>query len=836
MAELISLASPIVGGSLGPPASEALPVGIRIKRFWRDQWRVITQPVVANLETLTHEDLRVDWVQWNTAPTPSSAQLSFRYGTRLNTNEQPDPAVAAHHFYRRAFLTQLHRQFVHIAIANDPGTAAHFVGVMDIEGRSHFGSPTNDLGERVPSGDQVILAYGFEHLLKQIPVLTSFWHDDLYGFSGREIERGLTFNDKGLPNRTFQKEPFVGAQDPDDPPVHLFSVEYSVHLKLAKFWSTRDIVEYLLGFHRLKTGTGIEIPIRVDDIELAKLPDWDMPIVETHGRTVFDLLNQVLSRQRFFTWWIEYDADTDEMKLRIETFTEDDITLPNGKTIKANTAAIVLDVSDDASAILQVKEDHSSVVDQVIVHGARRRNCFTVTTPDLLIAPNPPGEQGTFVQHWTQLLEDDYNIGAAGSPHYTILTAAQREARRKVIAQYRTKERFLDVYSKFGLDPAGSYPQFGTSDPQDPTGQYKRYFSDIRILETIPLLQGIDYSLERIADDELDNEIFGVEPHQERKPMFLIKTVLSKPEEKLIFVPIDKIGRTGYEVASQWEIKDAPFKTELDWTCNVLISDEDPTWRLIIHGKPQHVIAKGSFNPLPEEVQNTWGDLRWQEMLITIAIEDDRFCDARYPPDEGLTNLNRDNRQFFIDAGRDFRLDWVAPGTIVDLDDKNFPLWTVSGGVIRDDRPELDVIAQLAYQFYSVPRRTIQLEADYRYMVPTIAEFLRSGIPLGLFVKAVLQTSSLPDQEDPAGFQEIGTIITRFQVDFPRGEGELPVSRIGRAEMHFETDFAQFDPLQFRSVNPSRARRDLGATRILHSRIQTQGVVDRPRFLGIRPR
>jgi hypothetical protein len=91
---------------------------------------------------------------------------------------------------------------------------------------------------------------------------------------------------------------------------------------------------------------------------------------------------------------------------------------------------------------------------------------------------------------------------------------------------------------------------------------------------------------------------------------------------------------------------------------------------------------------------------------VTVPAEWDAYCEGRYPlPDgagEPLTTL-------YIQLGDErARLDWLAAGTIYDVEDGT--LKTVgTGGALRDDRELCVQIAQIAYEWYGVERAEFSL-------------------------------------------------------------------------------------------------------------------------------
>ena len=89
-----------------------------------------------------------------------------------------------------------------------------------------------------------------------------------------------------------------------------------------------------------------------------------------------------------------------------------------------------------------------------------------------------------------------------------------------------------------------------------------------------------------------------------------------------------------------------------------------------------------------------------------MTVEADAYCEARWPLDGSLPS-GVPLEKLVIDAGDNYRLDTITPGTVVGIENGT-PITTV-GGTLRDDRKELQTIACLAYEWYGIERRPLDV-------------------------------------------------------------------------------------------------------------------------------
>jgi hypothetical protein len=96
-------------------------------------------------------------------------------------------------------------------------------------------------------------------------------------------------------------------------------------------------------------------------------------------------------------------------------------------------------------------------------------------------------------------------------------------------------------------------------------------------------------------------------------------------------------------------------------------------------------------------------------LSITIALEEDRRCEALYPDDpDDLPDVDS-VLELRIEAGDGYRNVRLLEGTIVSIDGAGEYKTTTDTITLEDDSDELANIARLAYEWYSKPRSVLRL-------------------------------------------------------------------------------------------------------------------------------
>jgi hypothetical protein len=213
-------------------------------------------------------------------------------------------------------------------------------------------------------------------------------------------------------------------------------------------------------------------------------------------------------------------------------------------------------------------------------------------------------------------------------------------------------------------------------------------------------------------------------------------------------------------------------KTPADFSGSVHVAQADKGISVRLNGKAQYAWAESAFSPL--DVDDVEAVADYLDAIFTVAFEDDRYCEAKYPDPLAFFGEPPDElRVLDIDAGDTFHLDYCVPDTVVGVDPETGALIrSTSGGFINDDRPQLRSLAKLAWQWYSRTRKALS------FRTKTITSELR----IGDYVSQVNETYNV---------NTVNTVITRIELDVPYSEGEKPDD----PTFSVQTGFAEFDPL-----------------------------------------
>lgn len=845
-------------------AQEHVPVEVFVKQNWN------TGPWIKT-------DLIPQWVEWSTAESGMGrCQVIHRYGSRLRTGPLYDDGNR----FEEVLPVDYHDYFIKITFTGsgltdiddgelvpplDSPFARQFIGQIDTQAAAQGGGSDN-----ASAGAQILIANSIEHVLfgKHFIMESRYREFHTVGpvdenaqdferfFTEKTCKQGLTFNKDGLPNqwgrergggRVTGLQQFMtrlGRGYPDNPDPDV------VRDNVPTYWSTRDIVEYALGYWLPVANNGDKrFDVRISFENLFKLPDWDKPVVDTHGHRPLEVLRRVLSRRRLYVWWIEMDEKERDangapvLRFRVQTTTAVDVGEP-GQAIPANDDVLAIDADSDASIQIALETDKNSVYDQIIVQGAKRRNVMSLEfeTPGVDIAVNKFGAEHRGEPYWPKVLQDKYGEGASKLAAYIALT--DRDEKKRFNDLERARDEYQDVFQRFGMSfepgrinypiPPESPTAWGTGNVysvgtvladgnfvyeviatsgEESTGTepfddpwhvyevwYENCFGSLRLVQKLPLLATRDYSGNKIASGDTKNATLN-----ETVPEELTMFVVFKSEAKAI--PGEEAVEEKYIWASknsQLGLNPPKEEEDRDWSSTVRVVKDDTSFHIKLSGKDTrpHSIAKSTLLPLDVDEEDE-GKVDWQKMIATIAYEGDRYCESVYPPE--ILGIIDNLRVLRVDAGRDYKLDWVQPDTVVDIDAEGQLVRSDSGGYIRDDRLELEDIARRAHGYYGVQRGILSLTSGYKDT--------GSGIRLGRMISKVRNGSVDVDAGDPlAGptyvplWRNVNSVITSIKVVIPYQESEAPVTELPPVTIAIKTAFGELDP-RFFVRNPKRRKR-----------------------------
>lgn len=707
-----------------PHVTTATEVGtqrVYLRETWTDEWEQV-------------DFLHCENCKWTAAPEMPTATLRHRYGVGQREGELAFANVAK--------LADRTRWYVKIEFDTQPlgdfEDQLVWHGVIEVDADEIHGSADN-----VDRGIQYFQAYGLELLLRMSVITRCQWADvnDTY-----TIDRAIDFNASGIGNRN---------SVPEADGYHVFCSS----LEAAATWSTAQIVTNLLQSQTLVDADGDR---QIEwNIDTTPLPTWDRPVLRQEGHNVYDLLNQLISRERLMSWYLTVNA-LDEVVLTPFTFTSEDIDLPEDLDAEIpenpNQRRLLFEDSNEAEAVRTLTTTNSA--HRVRCRGARRRTCFSVSFDDSNLAIG-----------WPTSLEAEYEAGASGAGDYP--SASEVAERQKRNADARGVDRLRGVYSRFVIpsnwdQKAGNGEGTGTKRPVSPDDddlfgedKYPNYPPELALLSTLPLLTGWNYenvSQAAAVDDG---------PWQEAPPL----VVFQRPEDTSRWQVAESLAYVG-EVEEDDAAANYAFSVKVEIPQPPLTQDHpggEMSIELRVSGAAQHAIAYTDFSGQGEDVP--LGEWDYRSMICTVAIEEDRYCEGSAQAE--VIAAGEEVRELVIPLGDSYRQDYVVPDTVIGVNPEDGSLIRSDGGNIRDDRIFLEAIARLAAQWYARPRRSLTFNLKGR---------LNSALAIGDYVTSVRTAAEAVD-----------SVITAIEVSSPVAKGN---HRPTIPTIAYTTDFGNLDPLQ----------------------------------------
>ena len=682
--------------------------------------------------------LQAKWGR-GSANNSTSAIIRFGYGRGMRAGEKEIANVLRE--------TDRERFYIRVAYPADYGHAVlgnaariYWYGQIDVEANRRMGAVTvsgegGDPDETVEIGKQQFVAYGLAALFERQQI-TKSWAQYLFA---KQIPRGLTFNYRGRPNRSFRR-------------ANRGAYVFSNDVTGARYWSSDEILDYLIAYHPPADWGGSPLPISVrhpPDI----LPKWDTPELPTHRQTLARLFSQLWARYRLMGWRVDVDPTTNEIEIVPYTFSDDSIALPNGEQIPGNYDQRRLVIDDAPSARAVIRIDTSDQVDQIVMQGTRRRACFTISIRD-----------GTLDQGWTDADELAFSDGARNADDYPAAAEVaerekrDRQARAAIAAATGVLSRFILVENFAGVAKDGEGNGSSPIDPDENGFAQRPYLPELQLLRKIPLRRDVDYSGNKI--DHGDAHEYE-RPDLEMPPI-VVAYLLEDPENENTkrWHYMQTIGQQ----AAVEEIGDRHPDRGNQWSATVSVdSDARALWIRVTGGDGQQEM---------EGFYSTSG-FDFMRLVATVAVETDGYCQGVWPA--GIAPLFDVARVLTIDAGAAYRLDYVCPGTVVGVEPtKNELIRTDSGGYVRDDRELLQGLAKVAFQWYGAPRKAIEWETTWATIYLEVGNLIMYLGPAG-------------DDE------EINAVITDITVTSQISEGGQPVPV---PRWQYKTQFGELDVLR----------------------------------------
>lgn len=722
---------------------------VEFRRRWTDDWTAYANAHCTD-------------AVWAASPTMPTATIVWPYGIIKTTGSNA---------YQVVTKLTASRWYVRVTFTVDGGTKTWHGVVSDVQ--DDQAGYVESGGTKYATGRQTLNCYGLEYLLDQSSIKSS-WYYAPVDMVRRETDAALTFNHDGHGNRSRTRFP---EGEIDNAAVFLdpSSGSRTPSLQEAGTWSTRDIVGYLLRWQGpSKSSTYYNRGIKFKLQWGTRLDPTDAPVVPQEGATVLSLLQRLIDRRRLMSFyaWVNEDDD-DVVELVPFSFAETDIDLGESSiwTLPGNASHKTIYYEQDELTRLATREIDVKAVDRVIARGAKRTSTCTMYvtyTADSL-------KFNGLDEAWDDDDEVTYEAGASNVTGYSGWDDKTKKARNQEV---RLREALQAVYSWWYIsdfwqgsldrdDGTRSVPVFLDDEGR---GIYDFYGGSIRILPYIPLYAGVEYGGSNPALGEPDNPVY-------RRPFAVFKD------------PATQRYLHGERIAELSEGDYDPVGDGNNYRWSAIVRPQSqstsPTIEVNVTGEPQHVIANTDFTPLAADRdlgQFDYRDIGGDKgMLITLALEEPRYAEASYPaagvPDDTGVDAQR---AMVIWAGDDYRQDYVANYTVVDVDEDGALVETDTSYVryVRDDTDDLGVLARIAYEWYTTDRSVVTMETR--------------RLTDELFVGDMITTlGDITIDSYTSHVQQVNTVITTIRIQTPR----IRPGSLAEPIMTVLTGAAELDPL-----------------------------------------
>jgi hypothetical protein len=715
------------GSSTLQPASAQR---VYVKQRWAHAWALQT-------------NIWCSSVNWSLLPSIPTAELSLEYGVVL-----PHDATA--------FTTQAKIDIagwwvkIEIDAADGMLTWHGFIDeIVDEQGGIS--------SEGIATGVQRWVAYGMVQILAHTYFTRSRWYDEPYNYL-RWSGSAIPFNDEGKPNRTLN---IPTDWNGDVAATHVFAPRAPEKVPGTgvspwspnTHWSSRDIVNYIKFYANPRDEQDVaRVPITFVYPEV--VPDWDKPTVETEGRSILDVLNELVNPSRLMQ--IGGRVTNDVLELVIHSLADTELNLQEGKTHPANVSQLDMITWGAQDTNITLQESLSRRAVQIVAKGAKRQSLVTVQ-----VATSRDDTDRGLIEAFDDFNRIEYDRGASTLPSYAALTDdKKKEANQRVRAQ----AKLADTYKTFAVNPywtfwVGADPIFPDDSDTVLGGflQHYPYWGAIKLVDRLPLKELYNYD-QAVPLTTIPFAILSFEDQH--------LTKYRKP-----FALFERPAEAKYIDAEKMANGDDP-----KFSCYTGLSKEDQAITLDVTGAYQHAIAYSRFTALPVDDEDN-GQWDYTSSFFTVSLQEDRFLESVYPATADLPNVDV-VRQRLIYAGEAYERVYVAADTVYDVTDEG-ELRKINGGApvvhFRNDRAALDSLVTIANSWLGATRKVLRLVSARPSATPLVGQLVTT-------VNA-----------DTAQASTVNTVISEIGLQMRRG-ADLPIAV---AEYSIATAMGELDPLQF---------------------------------------
>lgn len=670
---------------------------VYLKTNWASDWELVS-------------NLFCNRRRFGVSPAGSDAELEHRYGVGKEYDSQQVVEVPPL-LDNGAFVKIEQSGGDEAEIANGV-----FVGVLQVENNNAYGEVPDENNQSSVNGLERYTAVGLELLLQRKRLAESVVRTA--AGDEQQIGRALAFNKFAgggvIVGGNAAAE--AGAKNT------LIFCDTLANTSDRRYWTSLDILQYLLAYFAPGTGEN-EAEIAWSLVGDTAWLAGHTPAIDVQGRTLAEVFDQLVNPQRGAYWRVASDGVT--VEVHVHSASDVAIQLDSSQPLLSANADIV-DVEADNDPAVETHNEtrtNASNYDRVIVRGARIGCLCTLSIAD-----------GTLEADWTSSDEAAYKDAAAGAGDYPTSDADKQERNDN----FRQTDSLAHVYTRFripadwdglsgdgiGGDKLPAIPviaEWTAAELEFITQVDTFWVPGLRLQRNLPLQAATDYSGETLLSVG-DNY---TEIHAEEATL-----PDGSPADLLTPFAVMQI-EDGSPDRYQYVERLAGARDDVNFSCTLRMLDHCPGISIDPEG-PAHLIASDDFDADSEEPTAYRPVLDFNTLIATVYLEADRQVEGRFPSDEDFGtgsfvfggNDIAALSELVIEAGDEYRCEYVAPNTVVGLADGE--LVSSDGGLIRDDRPRLRTIARMAYQWYQTDRYAVTLVWKSISAFPAIGSYLRT--------------------------------------------------------------------------------------------------------------
>lgn len=673
------------------------------------------------------------------------------------------------------------------AIEPDPTVEYTWFGTIESDEFTELLSKKNP-----PATDQIFTVYGLMRDLENTIVTTSV----LVNAAGDDvirIPRGLTFNPETAVDQPGLGNQYRSTLDVDAGVSWVFQNERwdGTAGEEPERWDAYTAVDHLLTHQSPKktidgiTKTCLWKFAGLDDVlgpnhPLNTIQWYDIANIPTDRRSLKDIIDELIDRNRFVGWYVYGDDSGAEFTayLKVFSFSDKEIELvERGHKIAENTDQVLLDLLDKPEVVdLEVTNNGTQRYDEIVVEGE------LITSTLTLRYYASDATNGGFTEDWTAAEEYAYIIGASGESGYEELEEEEKVSRNMAI---RSDESISHVFSRFKMND--DFHSTGTSFA---AGDYKVTLDDeaLSILtadNVFTITNSSVYStdlwwsrgsrfLRYLPQSERDNSAIT----DTRIDPFIIFNTSTSPSQ---FQYGDQLNADQQRMFS---VGIEPLEDELGFRAVVGLAGAQQmiasdNW-INATDLDDVTIAPAETPPSIDPDNSEYKPLDYKtQMIPTLALQWDRrvnYTESLSPP-----NFTAAKRRKFIRVN-DARLDIRLPLTVIGVNADGSANIDTTGSLIRDDRTRLEEIGKAAAKWYGTYRQAMNC---------TIGKLTLKIRPPVVPAEGEPQNGT---NETPVS---LGTLVTKVGVLISKPDINSPITSIGfnleRQQTNIQTTFYDGD-------------------------------------------